>query len=178
MGFFRTFPVTGQTYTRKIDAQINYTYSRTERQISEINDKNWYPSNFDQPHNGNMVLSYKLDSRQTFTANFTYATGRPTTAPVINYRVVGGLIVPVYTERNQLRIPNYHRLDLSYSIGMRNDKERGFKTSWNFTIYNVYARRNAFSVFYTQKPNQQFVANRLSVLGTLFPSVTLNFEWL
>ena len=161
-----------------LDMQLNYTYSRTERQVEGINNGNWYPSNFDQTHNANSVVSLKIDDRQTFTANFTYATGRPTTAPIINYRISGGLLVPIYSDRNQLRIPDYHRLDLSYTIVTGKDKERGLKTSWNFTIYNIYARKNAFSVFYTQTPDQRFLANRLAVLGTMFPSITFNFEWL
>lgn len=164
----------------RFDGQLSYTYSRTERQVVGINQNDWYPSNFDQPHNINLVFKYRIDERQSLSANFIYASGRPTTAPIVSYNANGALTVPIYTERNQLRIPNYHRLDVSYNIAMNKKKERGFKTSWDFTIYNVYARRNPFSVFYTQRINQRrdFVANRLAVLGTLFPSVSFNFEWL
>ncbi|MCB0636748.1 MAG: hypothetical protein KDC54_09040, partial [Lewinella sp.] len=160
--------------------QLNYTLSRTERQVAGVNLGQWYPSSFDQPHNLSAVISYRIDARQTLTANFVYATGRPTTAPITNYRIGGGLTVPIYTQRNQLRIPDYHRLDLSYTVHSRRDKERGFRHSWNITLYNVYARRNPFSVFFTQAPNQRqdFIANRLSVLGSIFPALTFNFEWL
>lgn len=172
------FSVKGRSL--RFDGQLSYTYSRTERQVVGINQNDWYPSNFDQPHNINFVFKYRIDKRQSLTANFVFASGRPTTAPIVSYTVNGAIAVPVYTERNQLRIPNYHRLDVSYNIGMNQNKEKGFKTSWDFTLYNVYGRKNPFSVFYTQRLNQRrdFVANRLAVLGTIFPSVSFNFEWL
>lgn len=162
------------------DGQLSYTYSRTERQIAGINRGDWYPSNFDQPHNVNFVFKYRIDKRQSLSANFIFASGRPTTAPIVSYTVNGVIAVPIYTERNQLRIPDYHRLDISYNIGMNKNKEKGFKTSWDITLYNVYGRENPFSVFYTQRFNQRrdFVANRLAVLGAVFPSVSFNFEWL
>lgn len=164
----------------RFDGQLSYTWSRTERQIAEINLARWYPSNFDQPHNLNLSFKYRIDGRQSLSANFTFASGRPTTAPIVSYTNGNTIVVPIYTERNQLRIPDYHRLDLSYSIGMNKNKEKGFKTSWDFTLYNVYGRKNPFSVFYTQRVNQRrdFVANRLAILGTVFPSVSFNFEFL
>ena len=164
----------------RFDGQLSYTYSRTERQIAGINQNDWYPSNFDQPHNVNFVFKYRINERQSLTANFIFASGRPTTAPIVSYTPNGALSIPVYTERNQLRIPDYHRLDLSYNIAMNKKKDRGFKTSWDFTLYNVYGRDNPFSVFYTQRLNQRrdFVANRLAVLGAVFPSISFNFEWL
>jgi hypothetical protein len=164
----------------RFDGQVSYTWSRTERQIAGINQGNWYPSNFDQPHNINLSFKYRIDERQSLSANFTFASGRPTTAPIVSYTNGNTIVVPIYTERNQLRIPDYHRLDLSYNIGMNKNKEKGFKTSWNFTLYNVYGRKNPFSVFYTQRVNQRrdFIANRLAILGTIFPSVSFNFEFL
>lgn len=164
----------------RFDGQASYTWSRTERQVTGINQNNWYPSNFDQPHNLNLSLKYRIDERQSLNVNFIFASGRPTTAPIVSYTNGNAVVVPIYSERNQLRIPDYHRLDLSYSIGMNRKKEKGFKTSWDFTLYNVYARKNPFSVFYTQKINQRrdFVANRLAILGTIFPAVSFNFEFL
>jgi hypothetical protein len=164
----------------RFDGQVSYTWSRTERQIAGINQNRWYPSNFDQPHNLNLSFKYRIDERQSLSANFTFASGRPTTAPIVSYTNGGTIVVPIYTERNQLRIPDYHRLDLSYNIGMNKNKVKGFKTSWDFTLYNVYGRKNPFSVFYTQRVNQRrdFVANRLAILGTVFPSVSFNFEFL
>ncbi|MEZ4985196.1 MAG: TonB-dependent receptor [Saprospiraceae bacterium] len=172
--------VTLKRRASRFEGQFSYTWSRTTYQIPGINAGNWYPAPFDQPHNVNAVLQYRINERQRLNANFVYASGRPTTAPLTSYSFTGALPVPIYTERNQLRIPDYHRLDVSWQLGMNKNKEKGFKTSWDFTLYNVYGRRNPFSVFYTQRANQRydFVANRLSVLGAAFPSISFNFEWL
>ncbi len=155
---------------------LSYTLSRSERQVQGISNNNWYPSNFDQPHNLALVFNYQYNKRHTFTVNFNYSTGRPTTAPIGNYRTPDGLIIPVFSERNQFRIPDYHRLDLAYTLGMGYRKTSKIKTSWTFSVYNFYGRRNAFSVYFTQKPYAPTRANKLSILGSAFPAVTANFE--
>jgi hypothetical protein len=156
---------------------LSYTYSRTERQVAGINRGDWYPSNFDQPHSLSVVFNVQPSQRHTLTFSFNYNTGRPTTPPVGNYETPLGLVVPLYSERNQLRIPDYHRLDISYTLGQGYNKTRRVKTSWTLAVYNVYGRRNAYSVFFTEGPFQRAEANQLSVLGTALPSVTLNFEF-
>jgi hypothetical protein len=144
--------------------------------VAGINDGNWYASNFDKPHILNFTFNYQPTQRQTLTINFTYSTGRPTTAPISSYRYQDNIIVPIYGYRNQVRIPDYHRMDISYTLGQGYNKKRTLKTSWNLSIYNLYARRNAFSVFFKQAPDLGAVANRLAILGTAFPAITLNIE--
>lgn len=157
---------------------ISYTLSRTELQIEGINKGDWYPSNFDKPHDLSIVLNYNPNQRHTITANFNYGSGRPATPPLGNYETERGLIVPIFSERNQVRIPDYHRLDLAYTIGRSYKKTNKFKTSWTLSIYNVYGRRNAFSVFYTQGAFQRPQANKLAILGSAFPALTFNLEFL
>lgn len=155
---------------------LSYTLSRTERLVPGINQGDWYPSNFDKPHDLSLVLNFQPNQRHTITFNFNYSTGRPSTPPVGRYRADNGLVIPIYSERNQLRIPDYHRLDIAYTLGQGYNKTKKFKTSWTLSLYNVYSRRNAFSVFFTQQPFNQPSANRLSVLGSIFPALTFNFE--
>lgn len=157
---------------------ISYALTRSERQVEGINRGNWYASNFDKPHDLSVVLNYQPNRRNTLTVNFIYGTGRPTTPPVGNTRFENGLVVPIYALRNQLRIPDYHRMDIAYTIGQGYKKDQRFRTSWTISVYNVYARRNAFSVFYTQGSFQRVQANKLAILGTAFPSLTFNFELL
>ncbi|MEL7160228.1 MAG: hypothetical protein AAFN92_05670, partial [Bacteroidota bacterium] len=159
-----------------INGLVSYTYSSTERKIAGINNGEFYKSNFDKPHNFVTTFNWNPNKRNTLTANFTYGTGRPVTAPVGNYRVENGLTVPVYSNRNEVRIPDYHRLDLAYTLGKGYNKTKSFQTSWTISLYNVYGRKNAFSVYYTQAPDQTNVANRLAVLGTVFPAITFNIE--
>jgi hypothetical protein len=159
-----------------VHGMLSYTLSRTERQIEGINQGKWYPSNFDKPHDLSLVLNYQYNQRHTLTLNFTYGSGRPSTAPSGSYRNLAGVPIPIYTERNALRIPDYHRMDLAYTLGRDHRKNNKFKTSWTVSLYNVYARKNAFSVYFTQTPFTGAQANRLAILGSIFPSITFNFE--
>lgn len=158
------------------NGSLSYTLSRTERRMEGINENKWYPSNFDKPHELSLVLNYQYNQRNTLTFNFIYSSGRPTTPPLGGYRTSSGLQVPIYAERNALRIPDYHRLDVAYTIGKGYRKDKKFKTSWTFSVYNVYGRKNAFSVFFTQTPFTVAQANRLAILGSAFPAITFNFE--
>jgi len=155
---------------------LSYTYSRSERRIDGINNNDWYKSNFDKPHDISLVLNYNPNQRHTLTVNFNYSTGRPATPPLGNYVTDRGLAIPIFAERNQVRIPDYHRMDIAYTIGQGYKKTAKFKTSWTISLYNVYGRRNAFSVYYTQGAFNIPQANQLSILGSVFPAVTFNFE--
>ena len=156
------------------NGSLSYTLSRSEKRINGVNDFNWYPNNFDKPHDLSLVFNVQANQRNTLTLNFNYSSGRPTTAPVASYRELNRFIVPVYSERNQLRIPAYHRLDLAYTLGQSYRKDRKFRTSYTFSIYNLYGRSNAFSVFFTQKPFDRPRANQLAIIGNAFPALSIN----
>lgn len=159
-----------------INGWLSYTYSRSERQILGINEGAWYPSNFDKPHNGSLILNFQPNRRNTLTINFNYSTGRPTTPPIGNFLTQSGLVVPIYSVRNQYRVPDYHRLDIAYTLGKGYKRDKRVQTSWTLSIYNAYSRRNAFSVYFTRGAFRRVQANRLAILGTAIPSLTLNLE--
>lgn len=161
-----------------INGFISYTYSKAILKIEGINNGNWYRSNFDKPHNLSLILNYQPIEKRTFTANFTFSTGRPSTAPISNYITPDNVYVPIYSDRNQIRIPDTHRLDLSANFGRTHNKAAKIKTSWTFTLYNVYGRKNPFSLFYTRGFNNLPQTNRLAVIGTVFPSLSFNIEFL
>ena len=157
---------------------LNYTYSRSERLIDGINDGQWYPSNFDKPHDLNLITNFQINKRNSISFNFTYGTGRPITVPVSRYLVQDRVLVLNYSDRNIFRIPDYHRLDVSYTLAQGFRKSKKFKTSWTFSVYNLYSRRNAYSVFVQQDPSGATRIKKLAVLGSAFPSLTFNFELL
>jgi len=159
-----------------LNGWLSYTLSRSERLVEGINEGNWYPSNFDKTHDISLILNIQPNRRNTFTINFSYSTGRPATPPLGNYITENNLVVPIYSQRNQFRIPDYHRLDLAYTLGKGYKKDKKIQTSWTISVYNAYARRNAFSVFFTQAAFRQAQANKLAVIGSAIPSLTLNFE--
>ena len=157
---------------------LSYTYSRSQRRIPEVNSGEWYFSNFDKTHDASLILNYNPNQRNTFTVNLNYSTGRPATPPVGNFVTTTGVSIPIYSQRNSDRIPDYLRLDLAYTIGQGYKKNRKFKTSWTFSIYNVLGRKNPFSVFFTRSSFDRVQANRLAIIGSVFPSMTVNFELL
>lgn len=165
----------------KIYGQISYTYSRslvavqTNFTQEQINNGEYFPSNFDRPHNVNITAIVPLGRNWTFNANFTYSTGRPATYPDGLYRVESSLIVD-FSKRNLDRIPDYHRLDISFAKDTRRSREQKRYSVWNVGFYNLYGRRNPYSIFISQsgalaRPYQ------LSVFGTIIPSLTWNFNF-
>lgn len=162
--------------------EVNYTYSRTLRKIEDtdlqvgVNRGNWYPSNYDKPHSLNINYVVKPSQKQSFSVNFTYSTGRPTTAPVSSYSSANVLTIPVYSDRNLYRIPDYHRLDIAYTIGPWG-KPKKWQHNLTLSVYNLYFRKNAFSVFFRQNPFSSVEAYRVAVLGSMFPAITYDFKF-
>lgn len=163
--------------------ETNYTFSRALRKVEAsetqvgINAGEWFPSNYDKPHNFNITYFFQTRKNNNFSVNFTYSTGRPITAPVSNYTNDNLLNIPVYSDRNKFRIPDYHRLDIAYTATFKQKKETDDKHAITLSVYNLYARKNAYSVFFRQSPFQAIQAFRLAVLGTMFPSITYNFQF-
>ena len=161
---------------------INYTYSRTLNQVNQgvdfqqqINGGNWYRANYDRPHSLNMSLTINQGRIHSFSFNFSYSSGRPYTAPegFIWYQ---NRTYPYYNERNQYRLPNYHRLDFAWNIYNPSGKNKRWQGHWTFTVYNLYGRRNVYSIFYRTE-GQATNPYRLSIFGAPIPSLTYNFEF-
>ncbi len=157
---------------------LGYTFSRARSQFQSedvqenLNRGAWFPANFDRPHDLNLLGSWTPGRRWSFSANFAYTTGRPISLPESSYRV-GGAIVFGDINRNTFRVPDFHRLDLAVTLAGNNRKDRKFSTSWTFSIYNVYGRKNVFSVFINGEDGKP---RQLSVLGAPFPSLTFNLS--
>ncbi len=160
-----------------INGWVSYTYSRSEQRVEEINDGDWYPAYFDQPHQLSVVANWEPTGRISLVVNFNYNTGRPITAPVGRNTVAGRYPVLEFSDRNQVRIPDYHRLDVAFTVDGSYRKDRRVKTSWTFSVYNVYGRRNPYSVFFRPNGNQLPTTTRLAVLGSPLPSLTLNLSF-
>lgn len=163
----------------KLFGWVSYTFSRSLRQFQAneyfegINEGDYYPAPYDQPHNLSLILNYKLGKRTTLSSNFSYSTGRPITIPISKFSYDAYLAVLNYSERNQYRIPDYHRWDLSLSIEGVKKKNSRFYGGWVFSIFNVYSRNNAYSIFFSKYGT----ANKVSILGSVFPSVNYNFKF-
>ncbi len=141
-----------------------------------INFGEWYNTPYDKRHDVAVFGSYEIDDRWSLNANFIYQTGQPTNYPVGQFEFEG-LVVPYYGLRNQERLPDYHRLDLSATLRPRVNPDKKVRGEWVFSIYNVYNRMNAASINFRQ--NQDTGRNeaiRTSIFG-IVPSVTYNFRF-
>ena len=159
---------------------ISYTLARTERQVTGINNSEWYPSNYDKLHDVSVVGIYTVNDKWELSANFAFMSGRPITYPDGKYEQNGGqLIIPNYGNRNGARLTAYHRLDFAATLTPRKNKDRRWQAEWVFSIYNVYGRRNAYSINFRQNEDNPSIteAYRLSILGTMLPSVGYNFKF-
>lgn len=157
---------------------IGYTLARSMREVPGINNGEAYPSSYDRTHDISVVLSYALGEYWTLSSTWVYATGNPTSYPASKYNVQGNTLY-YYTGRNSTRIPDYHRLDLGATYDFKKNANRRYKQSVNISLYNAYARRNAYSVTFKQNSDNPNIseATRLSIIGSVIPSVTYNFKF-
>ena len=162
----------------KVTGWLGYTLARTMRKVPGINEGRAYPSTYDRTHDVSFVLNYDLNQQLSMAANWVYSTGNPVTFPAAKYEVQGNTFF-YYPERNSHRIPDYHRLDCSVTWNPKKNVTRKVKRSLNVSLYNVYARRNAYSVFFRQNEDNPAVTDavRLSIIGTVIPSVTYNINF-
>ncbi|MBM1104525.1 TonB-dependent receptor [Aurantibacter crassamenti] len=179
----------------KINGWFNYTWSRsflrsTNATLGDrINNNDWFISDFDRPHVFNSTINFEGHKYNTLSFNFTMQSGRP-------YTLANGIVkldeidVPIFLERNNARLPVYHRLDLSWNVHFSKSKEnKRWQNDWTFTVYNVYSRDNPLNIFYTQEPattgggsafifgNTPLGANRISVMNSPIFSLTYNFTF-
>ncbi|WP_347159913.1 TonB-dependent receptor [Pontibacter chitinilyticus] len=156
---------------------VSYTLSKTERTVPGINNGKAYPLRYDRRHAGNVVLTYQFSPSINFGANWTYATGGAVTMPVGRYEY-NGKTYPLYSERNGYRLPDYHRLDLSATYEKPKNEFRKYSSSWTLSIYNAYARKNAFSVYFRESENDATKTEAVKTyLFGIIPSVTYNFNF-
>lgn len=162
----------------KLNGWISYTLAWSERQVKGINRNEWFPVRFDRRHNLTLVGIYDLNDKWSFSANFVFYTGTPATFPTNQY-VVQGYSIPhnSFEARNNYRLPPYHRLDISAT--MQGKKKKNWESNWVFSVYNVYNRRNPFSIYFRPSPTVtgQNEAVRYSVIGSFIPAVTYNFKF-
>ena len=167
----------------KLNGWVSYTFSRSllrqddKRVAMPLNDGDWYPSEYDRPHEVKAVLNLKFTERYSLSSNFNYATGRPTTVPAGKYYDSHNRkYMPFYTDRNTYRIPDYMRLDLAFNIEPTHRLTSFLHTSFSIGVYNALARKNAYNVYYVTE-GQEVKGYKLSVFGTAIPYVSLNIRF-
>ncbi len=162
--------------TGRLTGFANYTLSRSERTIPEINHGKAYLAPYDKTHTFNIVASYELSKKVNLSATWIFATGNPTTYPTGRFEIDGEYF-PIYSGRNEYRKPNYHRLDLSLNYIPNPDSKKRWKGEWNFSIYNAYGKKNPWTISFDQDDNTGLPYAEMIYLFGIVPSITYNFKF-
>jgi hypothetical protein len=164
-----------------LNGWLSYTYSRTFLKMNDpnaeesINHGEKYSASYDKPHNINLIGNYKFSHRLSLSMNGVYSTGRPITLPIAVFYQAGAQRV-LYSERNQYRIPDYIRADVSINLEGNHKIKKLAHSSWSMGIYNVFARQNPYSVYFIQE-NGIIKGYQLSIFATAIPFITYNFKF-
>ncbi|MEA5140878.1 TonB-dependent receptor [Arcicella rigui] len=181
----------GKKNKGKLTGWVSYTLARTERKVEGLNNGNWYLNRYDRTHTLNVVAQYELNKKWSFGGNFAFITGVPySLGKAQGYYEGLAFGITDNGVRGNVRVPSYHRLDISAT---KKNKKALFgkgESEWVFSVYNLYNRRNPFSI-YTQPKDQtvtgtgvqqgvglvQNEAVRLSIIGSFIPAITYNFKF-
>ncbi len=165
----------------KFNGWLGYTYSRSFIKLDSdfreerVNGGEFFPSNFDRPHDISLVTNYKFTRRFSFSTNFVYQTGRPVTFPVGNF-IFNNTEFVVYSDRNEFRIPDFYRLDIGFNVEGNHKKNKLAHSFWTISIYNVLGRNNPFSVFFVTEEGE-IKALQSSIFSVPVPSITYSFKF-
>ncbi|WP_417559072.1 TonB-dependent receptor [Mesoflavibacter zeaxanthinifaciens] len=164
-----------------LNGWIGYSYSKALLKLQndipqeQVNNGDYFPANYDKPHDFSMVLNYKLTKKYSFSANFIYQTGRPITYPIGKFNFAGSEQV-LYSDRNQFRIPDYYRLDVGFNIEGSHKLKKLAHSFWNISVYNVLGRNNPYSVFFVNNDGK-VKAYQSSIFSIPVPTVSYNFKF-
>ncbi len=172
----------------RVRGLAGYTFSRVTRTFPDLNQGRSYNALFDRPHQLNITLSYDLNPRWTFSANWNFLSGAPFSSPVSFYQF-NGLEVPVYGQKNNDRLPSYHRLDVTANLKLNKNPENKFKHDLTFSIFNLYGRKNPLFVNFNKEEisyrdfkvpanllESQYAISQFYLLQVT-PCISYNFRW-
>ena len=163
----------------KLNGFISYTLSKTTRKVSDVNQGRTFLANYDRRHNVSISGVYELNRAWSFGLNFVYNTGRPTTIPTGRYQYKY-YSADYFSERNSYQLPDYHRMDISATLTPGREKPRKLRSKWVFALYNVYNRKNPFSLFTEDRFESGEVVGkqaRMIYLFPILPSITYSVEF-
>jgi hypothetical protein len=159
---------------------IGYTLAWSWRKFPDLNKGNKYPAKFDRRHDLSVVGIYELNTKWKLSTVFVYASGNAASLPEKFY-LIEGVLTQQYSNINKYRLPSYHRLDISATYTPVPKKQRKITSSWNFSIYNMYSRKNPYFFYFDQTGSAfdgslQVQAKQVSLFPVI-PSVTYNFKF-
>lgn len=168
---------------------FGYTFAVSTRQFDQINNGKPFPYNYDRRHEVSLLLLHRFHQNLSLSALWTLSSGRPFTFATSVYDLRSydpttwrGVSEPdesrphffqaeYYTARNNIRLPTYHRLDLSLQFY----RQRAFgERTFTVGVYNIYSRKNPYMYFYRRELQGDDGLKQVS----LFPFLPyINFAW-
>ena len=172
----------------RLNGWLAYSWSRSILSVPDINNGIDYPSSYDRPHSINTYLSYQIKQKWNISATWTYSTGSPITTPT-GFYYYNGYQVPFYDKRNNDRLPDYHRLDLSSEFRLNKEGSR-YKHSFKISVFNFYGNKNPFNINFNKVLNEsgnlvvpanhytspELVPSMMYIFG-MMPSFSYHFEF-
>jgi Outer membrane receptor proteins, mostly Fe transport len=165
----------------KLNGWIGYTYSRIllkmddSAQGAPVNHGQYYPANYDKPHDVIVVGNFKVNHRLSLSLNMNYSTGRPITLPIARYYYMNSQRV-LYSDRNQYRIPDYFRTDFSMNIDGNHKVKQKTHNSWTIGVYNLTGRKNPYTVYFVSE-NGVINGYKVSIFGSAIPFINFNIRF-
>jgi|WetSurMetagenome_2_1015567.scaffolds.fasta_scaffold00006_133 ferric enterobactin receptor len=179
-GYSKGIELLAQKNSGNINGWVSYTIGQAMNHFDEYGP-GYYPANQDVTHEFKIVGLYKY-KRWDFSANWIYATGRPYTAPSGAYTIslLDGTTQDFFTvtSKNSIRLPDYHRLDISATykllMGRREEKRRRELGTVSISLFNLYNHHN---IWYKQFAIEEgeIIETNMSYLG-ITPNITLSLK--
>ena len=178
----------------KLHGFIGYGLMWSDRLFADQNGGKRFPSKYDNRHKVTLSATWKCSERVELNAGWVFMTGNRVTLSLENYSYPDGYptnIVPSYPHKdeemldyyagkNNVRLPAYHRLDVS--INIYRSLRRGRTGIWNVSLYNAYSRMNPIMI---EKNNQKQSMDgtplaprfRQFALFPIIPSVSYTYKF-
>lgn len=176
-----------QKKTGKLTGWIGYTLSRAERNFPEMNRGKTFPYRYDRTHDLSVVVNYPLSRKWEVSGVFVYGTGNAITMPTGRFAFNVGrnaernevmfTNINQYDKINDYRMPAYHRMDVSFTYTPKPNTTKQFRSSWNFSVYNLYNRYNPYFIYLTIDEDERAIKGKKVFLFPVVPSVTWNFKF-
>ncbi|WP_205510166.1 TonB-dependent receptor [Longitalea arenae] len=159
----------------KLQGLAAYTISKSTRQFDDINEGRSFPFLFDRRHEIKLAAVWKRSARFEAGANWLYTSGRPVTLPDESYYdPYTWELIDVYSSRNNVRLPAYHRLDLSLKFIK---PKKHYTRTWLVSIYNAYNRFNIFYLDEIRRNDQNTFHVKAKAVFPIVPSISYQFKF-
>ncbi len=148
-----------------------------------INDGRAFHPRNDRRHDIVTVGIFQINRRLSLSGSWEYRTGNAVSLAVGRFPLFGPELVfvrpvPVFTDRNSFRMPDYHKLDLGFVIKFF---PKWGQSDLTISAYNAYNRRNPYFLYFETIENDagipiNFKAKQVALFPVI-PSITYNFKF-